>query len=833
MASIIPEYNYDIFISYRQKDNRGDRWVSEFVAALKDELESTFKEEISVYFDINPHDGLLETHDVNASLKEKLKCLIFIPIISRTYCDPKSFAWEHEFIAFVEQASQDQFGLKVKLPNGNVANRVLPIQLYELDFEDKALIESVLGGLLRSIEFIYKEPGVNRPLTPADEEKKNLNKTRYRNQINKTANAIKEIISGLKAVPDVPKERSHQTEAEERIYKDEKRIKEVLKVADLKRDNKILPWKMISIVLIVLMFATIGTFLLYWHLNSLRPLPVHRYSYNLPPGETFGNEEFGSAVALSPDGTKLIIASGRNDTNFLYLQVIDQFGANRIPGTEGAEAPFFSPDGKWVGFFADGYLKKISILGGVPQTICEAKQCFEGCWGQDNTILFSSYYIGLMRVPSTGGVPEQLTAALKYTNHRLDRTHLWPQVLPGGKVILFTSFNTVEDTHISAYSLETGKRWDLVGPGSHARYVKTGHIVYAWKGDMYAVPFDLKKIKVTGQPVLIQKGVMMSGSALSHFSVSENGSLVFITGNVIEQQNRIALVDHKGNSEYLNFPSGRYQSPRFSPDGKNILIVRSQEKSNIWIYGMERGTLSRFSDKDYDAFWAIWSPDGRRIVFNSNLDKGAYANLFWKRSDGTGQAERLITSKYHQQPKCWTKDGNTLLFTEGINPETGMDIWMRSFDGDTNPKPFLKSRFNDALPEISPDGKWMAYVSDESGREEVVVCSFPGKENIVQISTDGGTEPLWAPDGKSLFYRDWSGRKVFEVSFSDNPEPLAGKPALLFQGKFKGTTGLFGRNYDITPDGKHFLMIERGENKSTTNQVNIILNWFEELKQIK
>ncbi len=198
MPSIVPDYEYDIFISYRQKDNKGERWVSEFVDALKTELESTFKEEISVYFDINPHDGLLETHDVDASLKDKLKCLVFIPIISRTYCDPKSFAWEHEFKAFVEEASQDQFGLKVKLPNGNVTNRVLPVRIHDLDKDDMKLCESVLNGILRGVDFVYKELGVDRPLTPDDDEKKNLNNTKYRNQVNKVALAIKEIITAIK-----------------------------------------------------------------------------------------------------------------------------------------------------------------------------------------------------------------------------------------------------------------------------------------------------------------------------------------------------------------------------------------------------------------------------------------------------------------------------------------------------------------------------------------------------------------------------------------------------------------------------------------------------------
>jgi tetratricopeptide (TPR) repeat protein len=207
MASLIPGYEYDIFISYRQKDNKYDGWVTEFVDNLKRELEATFKEEVSVYFDINPHDGLLETHDVDASLKEKLKCLVFIPIISRTYCAPKSFAWEHEFKAFIEEASGDQFGLKVKLSSGNVANRVLPVRIHDLDENDIQLCETVYGSVLRGVEFVYREPGVNRPLTPKDKGKRNLNKTIYRNQINKVANAVKEIISGLSAD-------SHETDKE-------------------------------------------------------------------------------------------------------------------------------------------------------------------------------------------------------------------------------------------------------------------------------------------------------------------------------------------------------------------------------------------------------------------------------------------------------------------------------------------------------------------------------------------------------------------------------------------------------------------------------------------
>jgi hypothetical protein len=244
MPSLIPGYEYDIFISYRQKDNKYDGWVTEFVDHLKRELESTFKEEISVYFDINPHDGLLETHDVDESLKDKLKCLVFIPIISRTYCDPKSFAWEHEFKAFVEQASQDQFGLKVKLPNGNVASRVLPVRIYDLDANDIKLCESILGSVLRSVDFIYKSAGVNRPLNPSDNPEKNLNRTYYRDQINKVANSIKEIIPAIG----------------QHIPQKEEVLQEVFKPISVpKKNNKL---KIIISAIAVLALIVLGYFLI-------------------------------------------------------------------------------------------------------------------------------------------------------------------------------------------------------------------------------------------------------------------------------------------------------------------------------------------------------------------------------------------------------------------------------------------------------------------------------------------------------------------------------------------------------------------------------------------
>jgi tetratricopeptide (TPR) repeat protein len=288
MSSIIEGYKYDIFISYRQKDNKHDGWVTEFVDNLKGELESTFKEEISVYFDINPHDGLLETHDVDASLKDKLKCLVFIPIISRTYCDPKSFAWEHEFKAFVELATQDQFGLKAKLPNGNVASRVLPIRIHDLDTTDIKECESILGGVLRGVEFIYKEPGVNRSLSPKDHEEKNINNTNYRNQINKVALAVKEIISGLKTESiQVVSEKTQLRKASEKVNEEqvkgtqEKTFKSVI--------SKLFP---VILIITILVIATIIAYPKIFKRDTLEKLRMsgERISVAVMPFQNMTND---------------------------------------------------------------------------------------------------------------------------------------------------------------------------------------------------------------------------------------------------------------------------------------------------------------------------------------------------------------------------------------------------------------------------------------------------------------------------------------------------------------------------------------------------------------
>jgi serine/threonine-protein kinase len=530
---------------------------------------------------------------------------------------------------------------------------------------------------------------------------------------------------------------------------------------------------------------------------------------------------------------QLIYAAQKEETTQLYLRPINDFEATPISGTEGAHGPFFSPNGNWVAFYADGKLKKVSLLGGTPQVICDVQSGLGGTWSGDDTIYFGDRKkASLFRVPASGGDPELLTSGLKIVDgETFEHSYLWPQILPGGKALLYTVWNNPEDMQIAVYSLEKGERKTLIERGSHARYLPTGHLIYVWTGDLMAVSFDLEEMEVTGSPMPVFEGVKRSELGLAHFGLSETGSLVFIPGFTSPWQNGLVWVDLEGNVERLPFPVGFYQSPRISPDGKQLVVARQENVPNLWIYGLERGTSRRLTDEKGSEYWAIWTPDGKRIVFNSTRTERSYIPLFWKPADGSGPAELFTEGEYHIQPKSWSADGKVMVLTEGLNPESGIDIWLLKMDGDRKPEPFLHSRYNEAQPIFSPDGRWIAYVTDESGREEVYVRPYPGPGDLIPISTDGGMEPVWSPDGKVLYYRDVSGNKMMSVSFITEPELHVGKPKVLFEGKYFGGAP-WGRNYDIAPDGTRFIMITDEGQIVKSTQINVILNWSEELKRL-
>ena len=573
-----------------------------------------------------------------------------------------------------------------------------------------------------------------------------------------------------------------------------------------------------------------------WRSSSPPKSQIFRSVIDLAQGESIVSTAYGSAagsaVALSPDGTRLAYVVRRGNINHLCLRSLEyDFNAKTIQGTEDAEAPFFSPDGNWIGFFAERKLKRVSLLGGTPRTICEVQRAREGCWLEDDTIVFADEQeYGLWQVPVSEGEPRRLTTPLKFQKENPEHSHLFPHILPEGKGVLFTIASPGQSS-IAAFSFETGQYRTLIPRGSCAHYVKTGHIVYFLAGDLNAVPFVLKEMKVTGPSVPVVEGVMSFGWYRgAHFSVSPNGSLIYIPGSTATPtNNRIVRVDRTGKVETLPFPPGDYQSPRISPDGERMLIVEYEPEPYLWVCELARGAKRRFTDDRGQTFWAIWSLDGKQIVFNSSLG-GANMDLYSKPSDGSAQ-ETLVTEStghFHLLPKSWADDGKTLIITKG-DPNIGFDI-EKLPEGAYTPQPLINTSYNEFHPTISPSGRWIAYSSDESGRAEIYIKPYPGPGGAIPVTTEGGREPVWDPSEKELYYRDDSGDKLFKVSIMTEPKVQVGSPQLVLEGSYMWSSHLWGRNYDISPKGDFFILIEE-EEILLAAQINVVVNWFEELKR--
>jgi eukaryotic-like serine/threonine-protein kinase len=601
-------------------------------------------------------------------------------------------------------------------------------------------------------------------------------------------------------------------------------------------------WSSASSVAVAILAAIIA-----WNLKpSPSPQPVSRTVINLPPGQQLAGLDGGPAVALTPDGTHLAYVARQGGTQQLYLRAMDSLEAKPIPGTEGAAAPFFSPDGQWVGFFASGKLKKISVSGGAALTLGDAAYSGGASWGRQGMIAFTPSAIsGLQQLSDAGGTPQPLT--------RIDgaqRSHRWPAFLPDGNAVLFTAGPTAitfTNAQVAVQSVGTGQQRNLIQGGMYPRYAPSGHLVYAQGGSLMAVPFDPQRLEVTGTAVPVVEGVLQSPvTGAAQYSISATGSLVYVPGGVQATQLSLVWVNRNGTEQPLAAPAHGYFQPRLSPDGRRVAVGITESESQIWLYDLSRDTLTRFTfEGNYNPV-AIWTPDGKRIAFESN--KEGVPNLFWQLADGSGGLERLNTSEYLQVPVSWSPDGKLLAFME-INPATGVDTWvLRMGDPSTSSgqvpsagslrdsgqagqgrkaQPFLRTQFNEGAPCFSPDGRWLAYISDESGRSEIYVQPYPGPGGKWQISTEGGTEPAWNPNGRELFYR--SGDKMMAVDIATQRGFAAGKPGMLFEGRYQPSP-VQSDDYDVSPDGQRFLMLKPTEQAAPT-QINVVLNWFEELKQ--
>jgi len=605
-----------------------------------------------------------------------------------------------------------------------------------------------------------------------------------------------------------------------------------------------LPWGLAAT------FAAVCVAILVWPLRTPSPGSVTKMLVGVEPAEWLGigegSESEGEtvrmaarAMALSPEGRHLVYSAGDEKGSRLYVRAMDEVRGTPIAGTEGAIGFFLSPDGDWIGFWADGSLKKVRTDGGPAIPICDADwPPYGASWGPFNTIVLGQAQGCILRVSAEGGEPEEITALAEG-----EISHRHPQLLGDGDTLLFTVRRSEtgdwDNTAIFAQSLRTGERKVLVENGADARYAPTGHLVFSRLGTLMAAPFDPKRLEVTGGAVVVLESVRQALNAdntmfdtfIGQFAFSQSGTLVHVPGGVWpDLQLSLVWVDREGRIELESLPSGSYLAPRLSPDGTRVAVSSwGFEGADIWVYELARGTMTRLTFEDSTEYWPIWTPDGTQITFAS--DRSGVFAPYWIPADGSGPAKRLSTLE-GAHPSSWSPDGQVLACVLVDDPVNN-DIWMLPLEGE--PRPFIESPFAEGWPAFSPDGRWLAYASDQSGQFEVYVTPYPGPGPRVQISNDGGIAPVWSPNGGELFYRGSMGhpplRSVRAVEIMMEPSFSSGRSRELFKGNFMSSEPV--RSYDVTSDGQKFLIVQLGPRpEQPVTQMHVTFNWFEELKRL-
>ena len=588
--------------------------------------------------------------------------------------------------------------------------------------------------------------------------------------------------------------------------------------------------------LVAFVVGSVITAAVVWTTSRVTPGLPARFVMTTPPDGPVcaGTGCDGLALAISPDGRLVVYGSREGGTPELWVRQLDQLEATPLRGTEGAVAPFFSPDGEWLAFrdARDNTLKRVPVLGGTPVTIAtlgaDAKSL---SWGSDDTIVFSNRGqtrgAGLSRVPAVGGEPVVLTTP---DPEQGETDHWWAQALPGGKTVLFTAWaGSDAASRIAAVSVETGEVTYLELQGTHPQFTPTGHLVYGVNGTLWAVGFDPDRLEVTSTPVPVVENVTVQESGTANFGFAANGSLVYLSdeaGGGIERT--LVWVDRQGREEPLGLPPQQYEFPRVSPDGTRVAVsVIGEENLDVWVWDVARGGLSRITtDPADDGPDPVWTPDSEKVVFQS--DRNGALGLFWRAADGTGDVERLMTMADVNtiRPTSLSPDGAHLLF-HTLSAETNWDIGMLSI-GEGRPTMLVQSDATEYDGEISPDGSWIAYTSDEAGSADIYVRRFPDLSERHRISTEGGRGPVWSTDGQEIIFRRFGGGVppvMMAVAVTTEPTFTIGTPEVLFEQPYYRSGG---RHYDLAPDGR-LLMIKQ---RSATVNIHVVLNWFEELQRL-
>jgi len=554
--------------------------------------------------------------------------------------------------------------------------------------------------------------------------------------------------------------------------------------------------------------------------SRTRPAETMRLSVTLPVDQELNSDAGAGPLAISPDGRRVVYAAVQGATTRLYVRAFDAFESRALTGTEGAEYPFFSPDGESVGFFAGGKLLRISLDGGAPQKVCDVPILGRGAtWGGDGTIVYDPGLSGLMRVPAEGGRPELLTSS----DSSMDRRNFeWPQFLPDGDALL-ASLAGGSANQIMAFSFRT-RQWQVVTDGMQPQYVPPRYLAYhaphIREGELQAVEFDAKTLMVRGAPTSFLNGAFRArNGGAEYYAISRSGTLVFAPGGL---GRTLVRVDRNGRRTPLSDDRRGFRFPRLSPNGAYVAVTIDPRPSGIWVYDLERGSRMPLATGRHNLV-PLWTPDGKRVVYSAT--SATVVDLYSQPADGSSAAERLLEREGAQYAHSWSRDGRLLFFQDQGSPANKSDVWVLPSGGEA--RPILATPAGESHPAISPDSHWLAYQSDESGRLEIYVRPYPGVDTAKwPISTKGGHSPMWSNDGRELYYMDGQSLMATAVRVEDT-KIIAGVPTVLFSGPFDTTQD---NNYDVSADG-HFIMVEAAP-EATLHALQVVLNWSSDLKRL-